>query len=139
MFIFSREQLGTILPPSPSPSPPLLMDIGAGDGHVTDVIKSVLSPSVVCVTETSRVMKRVLTRRGFRWVGKSKLAGSFPPVRKYALCLMAVPARGSTAMYITCFLQCILPVSCDVCYLFILFVTCLFGFKGSSLEWEILL
>ena len=69
MFIFSREQLQSILPPCLSSAPsPLLIDIGAGDGNVTDVIKSVLSPSVVCVTETSGVMKKVLARKGYRCV-----------------------------------------------------------------------
>ena len=69
MFIFSPEQLKSILPPRLTSAPsPLLIDIGAGDGNVTDVIKSVLSPSVVCVTETSGVMKKVLARKGYRYV-----------------------------------------------------------------------
>lgn len=68
MFIFSREQLQRIVPPLSSAPSPLLIDIGAGDGNVTDVLKSVFSPSVVCVTETSGVMKRVLARKGYRCV-----------------------------------------------------------------------
>lgn len=68
MFVLSRCQLSRLIPLSILPqTPPLLLDIGAGDGHVTDNFRQALGSTSVHVTETSKVMQRVLRRKGFRY------------------------------------------------------------------------
>ena len=67
MFVFSRQHLHRLLPFSlPSPHITVVLDIGSGDGHVTDKLRGVLG-STINVTETSGVMRRVLKRRGYQW------------------------------------------------------------------------
>ena len=73
MFVFSRDQLKKLLSSSSSslatPTPettPLILDIGSGDGHVTDKMREVFQVSTVYVTETSYVMQRVLKRRQYK-------------------------------------------------------------------------
>lgn len=66
MFVFSRQHLHRLLPFSPpSPHVTVVLDIGSGDGHVTDKLRGVLG-STINVTETSGVMRRVLKRRGYQ-------------------------------------------------------------------------
>lgn len=89
MFVFSANQLKLLLsssssllpepPPTPHqpPPPPTViprraLDIGSGDGHVTDKVKSVLgAASTVNVTETCRVMQRILRQRGYKVVNEN--------------------------------------------------------------------
>ena len=66
MFVFSHEHLTKLLSSSSASSHSVVLDVGSGDGHVTDKIKDVLNVSVVNVTETCRVMQRVLKKRGYR-------------------------------------------------------------------------
>ena len=67
MFVLSQRQLSHLIPRSLlPPTPPLLLDIGSGDGHVTDNLRQALGSSTIHVTETSQVMQRVLRRKGFR-------------------------------------------------------------------------
>lgn len=69
MFIFSQDQLKKLLssvPPSMSTHSLVdVLDIGSGDGHVTEKLKIYLDVPVVHVTETSTVMQRVLRQKGF--------------------------------------------------------------------------
>jgi 16S rRNA A1518/A1519 N6-dimethyltransferase RsmA/KsgA/DIM1 with predicted DNA glycosylase/AP lyase activity len=70
MFVLSKRQLSRLIPQSIlSQTPPLLLDIGSGDGHVTDNLRQVLSctSKSVHVTEASVVMQRVLQKKGFRY------------------------------------------------------------------------
>ena len=66
MFVFSQEQLSRLLSSVSTNSPPLILDIGSGDGYVTDKLKHVLKVPTVHVTEMSSVMRRVLRRRGYK-------------------------------------------------------------------------
>ena len=69
MFVFSRDQLKSLLSSADvvvGADPISVLDIGSGDGHVTDKIKEVLKTPTVHVTETSRVMQRVLKRRNYK-------------------------------------------------------------------------
>lgn len=66
MFVFSHDHLTKLLSSSSASSHSVVLDIGSGDGHVTDKIKDVLKVSGVCVTEKSRVMQRVLKKRGYQ-------------------------------------------------------------------------
>ena len=69
MFVFSIRQLSKLVPQAVLPqTPPLLLDIGSGDGHVTDILRRAFDCTSVHVTETSRVMQRVLRRKGFRYM-----------------------------------------------------------------------
>lgn len=69
MFVFSQDQLKKLLssvPPSMSTHSLVdVLDIGSGDGHVTEKLKIYLDVPVVHVTETSTVMQRVLRQKGF--------------------------------------------------------------------------
>lgn len=66
MFVFSQQHLRRLLPFSlPSPNVTVVLDIGSGDGHVTDKLRGVLE-NTIHVTETSSVMQRVLKRRGYQ-------------------------------------------------------------------------
>lgn len=65
MFVFSREHLSKLLPPSASTCN-LVLDIGSGDGRVTDKLRGALQTRSVCVTETSKVMQRILRRKGYQ-------------------------------------------------------------------------
>ena len=68
MFVLSKRQLSRLIPHSILPqTPPLLLDIGSGDGHVTDNLRQALSCTSVHVTEASMVMQRVLQKKGFRY------------------------------------------------------------------------
>ncbi len=64
MFVFSRQHLTRLLP-SHSPPPSLLLDIGSGDGHVTEKMSSLFGCRVY-VTETSKVMQRILKKKGYK-------------------------------------------------------------------------
>ena len=72
MFVFSQEQLRRLLSSSShltAATHPLgILDIGSGDGHVTDRIKEVFQAQTVHVTETSQVMQRLLKRRNYKYV-----------------------------------------------------------------------
>ena len=66
MFVFSTGHLASLLPPSLPPAS-LALDIGSGDGHVTDKLREYLGPrATVHVTEASSVMRRVLKRKGYK-------------------------------------------------------------------------
>jgi hypothetical protein len=66
MFVFSVAHLSVLLPPSLSP-PSLVLDVGSGDGHVTDKLRAHLGPGTVLhVTETSAIMRRVLQKKGYK-------------------------------------------------------------------------
>ena len=99
MFVFSEKQLKLLLsslpsllpgpltpPPLPPPhqppptTPRKVLDIGSGDGHVTDKVKSVMGASAVNVTETCRVMQRILRQRGYKSVKIRSI--SWPPFFK---------------------------------------------------------
>ena len=68
MFVLSKRQLSRLIPHSILPqTPPLLLDIGSGDGHVTDNLRQALGCTSVHVTEASVVMQRVLRKKGFRY------------------------------------------------------------------------
>ena len=68
MFVLSQLQLARLIPQSVLPqTPPLMLDIGSGDGHVTENLRQALGSTTVHVTETSRVMQRVLQKKGFRY------------------------------------------------------------------------
>lgn len=64
MFIFSASHLSRLLPPFSSP-PSFVLDIGSGDGHVTDQLREALDTTTVRVTEMSRVMQRILRKKGY--------------------------------------------------------------------------
>ena len=65
MFVFSSEQLRSLIPSS-FPPPSLVLDVGSGDGHVTDKLQTGLGAGAsVHVTETSSVMRRVLRKKGY--------------------------------------------------------------------------
>ena len=69
MIVFSRNQLGTLLSSShltATTDPVGILDIGSGDGHVTDKIKELFQAPTVHVTETSKVMQRLLKRRNYK-------------------------------------------------------------------------
>ena len=67
MFVFSRDHLTKLLSSSSSAtSHSVVLDIGSGDGHVTDKIKDVLNVPTVHVTETCRTMAKVLKKRGYQ-------------------------------------------------------------------------
>ena len=68
MFVFSEEQLKRVLSSSKiiGNDSVRILDIGSGDGHVTDRIRAVFKDQTVHVTETSTVMKRVLKRRDYK-------------------------------------------------------------------------
>lgn len=70
MFVFSEVQLRLLLSSflPQAPEHPLILDIGSGDGHVTNKIKGVFGVPSVSVTETCRVMQRVLRKRGYRYI-----------------------------------------------------------------------
>lgn len=63
MFVFSSKHLSLLLP---SVSPTLVLDIGSGDGHVTDKIREALGVKSVHVTEISTVMQRTLRKKGYQ-------------------------------------------------------------------------
>ena len=66
MFVFSKAHLATLLPPS-LPAPSLALDVGSGDGHVTDKLREHLGTEVrVHVTEASAVMRRILQRKQYK-------------------------------------------------------------------------
>ena len=66
MFVFSKEHLATLLPPS-LPTTSLALDVGSGDGHVTDKLREHLGTEVrVHVTEASAVMRRILQRKQYK-------------------------------------------------------------------------
>jgi len=67
MFIFSQQHLRNLLPSLPPPSSPstLILDIGSGDGHVTDKLRGVFR-GTIHVTETSSVMQRILRKKGYQ-------------------------------------------------------------------------
>ena len=66
MFVFSTEHLRSLLPPLTPPTS-LMLDVGSGDGHVTDKLKEYLGAQVtIHVTETSSVMRRVLKKKGYK-------------------------------------------------------------------------
>ena len=66
MFVFSVAHLSVLLPPSLSP-PSLVLDVGSGDGHVTDKLRAHLGPGTVLhVTEASAIMRRVLQKKGYK-------------------------------------------------------------------------
>jgi SAM-dependent methyltransferase len=66
MFVFSMEHIRSLLPPS-FPPPSLVLDVGSGDGHVTDKLRTCLGPEVtIHVTEASSVMRRVLGKKGYK-------------------------------------------------------------------------
>ena len=68
MFVLSKQQLSRLIPQSILPqTPPLLLDIGSGDGQVTDNLRQALGCTSVHVTEASAVMQRVLRKKGFRY------------------------------------------------------------------------
>lgn len=64
MFVFSTEQLRSLFPPS-FPPPLHVLDVGSGDGHVTDNLRRYLGANSIHVTETSSVMRRVLRKKGY--------------------------------------------------------------------------
>ena len=66
MFVFSQDQLNRLLSSGPTLTQPLILDIGSGDGHVTDKIKELFGVPTIHVTETCRVMQRVLRRRKYK-------------------------------------------------------------------------
>ena len=69
MFVFSRDHLTKLLLSSATSqtlSHSVVLDIGSGDGHVTDKIKDVLRVPTVHVTETCRTMAKVLRKKGYR-------------------------------------------------------------------------
>ncbi|RWS07333.1 methyltransferase-like protein 9 isoform X1 [Dinothrombium tinctorium] len=67
MFIFSRQQITTFhedllcLKADPNST---LLDLGAGDGEVTTVLSNFFNRTFV--TEVSPVMRRILTKKGFK-------------------------------------------------------------------------
>ena len=63
MFVFSSKHLSLLLP---SVSPTLVLDIGSGDGQVTDKMREVLEVKSIHVTEMSGVMQRTLRKKGYR-------------------------------------------------------------------------
>ena len=63
MFIFSIEHLKKLLP---SISPTLILDIGSGDGHVTDKLREAFDVKSIRVTEVSTVMQRILRKKGYQ-------------------------------------------------------------------------
>ena len=66
MFVFSTEHIRFLLPPS-FPPPSVVLDVGSGDGHVTDKLWTQLGSEVsVHVTETSSVMRKVLRKKGYK-------------------------------------------------------------------------
>ena len=72
MFLFSRQQLCKLLPvhqPWPLNS---VMEIGAGDGNISEKYRS-LGAASVCATEASGVMRRVLRKKGFKCVSVNTL------------------------------------------------------------------
>lgn len=65
MFVFSTEQLRSLFPSS-FPPPLHVLDVGAGDGHVTANLRRYLGAnSSIHVTESSSVMRRVLRKKGY--------------------------------------------------------------------------
>ena len=73
MFVFSKHQLRTLLssshlttPTTTTTSPLSILDIGSGDGHVTDKIREVLGTQTVDVTETCKVMQRILKQNNYK-------------------------------------------------------------------------
>lgn len=67
MFVFSANQFQALYPDSQSvQSQPesRLLDLGAGDGKVTQVMSQFFSETFV--TEVSAVMRRILARKGYR-------------------------------------------------------------------------
>lgn len=64
MFVFSQAQLTTLLPSEDIVS--AVLDIGAGDGNVTEKFRQALELPTVHVTELSVVMQRVLRKKGFK-------------------------------------------------------------------------
>lgn len=66
MFVFSTEQLDSLFPPS-FPPPLLVLDVGSGDGHVTDKLRQYLGTNTtIHVTETSSIMRRVLRKKDYK-------------------------------------------------------------------------
>jgi len=67
MFVFSCNQLAKLLVPlSPQcSSHSVVLDIGSGDGHVTDKIRAVLNVPTIHVTETCGTMTKVLKKKGY--------------------------------------------------------------------------
>ena len=65
MFVFSRQHLSQLLPSSISACN-FILDIGSGDGHVSDVLRDALQARSMSVTEMSTVMQRILRRKGYK-------------------------------------------------------------------------
>ena len=66
MFVFSRDHLLRLLPATSPDSPRItVLDIGSGDGHVTDKLQSL--GATVHVTEMSSTMQRVLRKKGYKY------------------------------------------------------------------------
>lgn len=63
MFVLSGQQLCRLIPLS-FPTPSLILDIGSGDGHVTDQLKTL--GATIQVTEASTIMQRVLQKKGYQ-------------------------------------------------------------------------
>ncbi len=68
MFVFSQEQLKRLLSSTDNigTDPVRILDIGSGDGNVTDKIRGLFRAQTVHVTETSKVMQRILKRRNYK-------------------------------------------------------------------------
>jgi len=63
MFIFSTRHLSTLFQ---TVSPELILDIGSGDGNVTDKIGKTFNAKNIRVTEISKVMQRTLRKKGYK-------------------------------------------------------------------------
>ena len=64
MFVFSREQFVRLLGVSSSWRADRLLDLGAGDGKVTEVMAGHFD--TVSATEVSAPMQRILRDKGYR-------------------------------------------------------------------------
>ncbi len=67
MFVFSQQQLEILMSfDGEGKHSGRILDIGSGDGHVTDKLKHLMKTSIVHVTEASTVMQRVLRQKGYQ-------------------------------------------------------------------------
>ena len=64
MFVFSREQFVRLLAVSSSWRAERLLDIGAGDGRVTEVMAGHFAE--VSATEVSGTMQKILRDKGYK-------------------------------------------------------------------------